>query len=97
MADPRFYVVTVAMWAGGARSNLLSMASVLHRRGVEVVEAEMARPAHDRQVFSATFSADARQAETVLRTFENLVDVTDASLFEALDSREPRHDPVAGT
>jgi hypothetical protein len=40
---------------------------------------------------------DRLHRETVLRTFENLVDVVDASLFEALDSREPRHDPVART
>ncbi|GAA3512978.1 hypothetical protein GCM10022234_04580 [Aeromicrobium panaciterrae] len=81
------FVVTVAMVPGGARANLLSMASVLHRRGVDVVEAELSRPGHDRRVFSATFRSTARQAETVLRTLEGLVDVVDATLYAALDVR----------
>ena len=81
------FVVTVAMVPGGARADLLSMASVLHRRDVEIVEAELSRPGHDRRVFSATFRSTARQAETVLRTLEGLVDVVDATLYAALDVR----------
>jgi hypothetical protein len=84
---PRLFVVTVALAASGARADLLGLASVLHRRGVEVVEAELGRPVDDRRVFSATFTAAPRQASTVLRTFENLVDVVDATLFEAMDTR----------
>lgn len=88
------YVVTVAMFADGDRSDLLTMASVLHRRGVEVVEAEMSRPSHGRRVFSATFRAERQHAETVLKTFGNLVDVVDTSLFEALDARAIPVDPA---
>lgn len=88
MHEQRLYAVTVATFADGSRADLLTMASVLHRRGVDVVEADMARPSYGRRVFSATFSADARLANTVLRSFENLVDVVDASLFEAFDCRE---------
>ncbi|MET0929238.1 MAG: hypothetical protein ABWX74_06955 [Aeromicrobium sp.] len=83
----QLFAVTVALTADGSRADLLSVASVLHRRGVEVVEAELGRPAHGRRVFSATFAATPQQAATVLRTFEGLVDVVDASLFEALDAR----------
>ena len=83
----RLFAVTVALAADGARADLLSAASVLNRRSVDVIEAELGRPAHGRRVFSATFAATPQQAATVLRTFENMVDVVDASLFEALDAR----------
>ncbi|MCL3817305.1 hypothetical protein [Aeromicrobium wangtongii] len=84
---PRLFVVTVALRADGARADLMTMAAVLHRRGVEVVAAELGRPAHGRRVFSARFVAAPRQASTVVRSFENLVDVVDTSLFAALDTR----------
>ena len=87
MIGGRLFVVTVALVADGARADLMGMASVLHRRGVDVVEAELGRPVHQRRVFSATFRASPEQASTVLRTFEGLVDVVDATLFEALDAR----------
>lgn len=87
MTARRLFVVTVALTATGARADLLTMASVLHRRGVDVVEAELSRPAHDRRVFSAMFAATSQQASTVGRTFEGLVDVVDVSLFEAMDAR----------
>ncbi|MET0930841.1 MAG: hypothetical protein ABWX74_15075, partial [Aeromicrobium sp.] len=78
---------TVALTADGSCADLLSVASVLHRRGVGVVEAELGRPAHRRRVVSAAFAAPPQQAATVRRTFEGLVDVVDVSLFEALDAR----------
>lgn len=81
------FVVTVALVPGGARADLLAMASALHRRGVEVIEAELSRPGRDRRVFSATFRSTDRQAETVLRSLEGLVDVVDATLYAALDIR----------
>lgn len=84
----RSFAITVAVLAAGDRGDLLALASVLHRRRVEVVEAELARPAHGRRVFSATFIAEPERAATVLRTYEGLVDVIDASLYEALDSRQ---------
>lgn len=90
--SPGLFAVSVAAQADGSRSDLLTMASVLHRRGVEVVDAEFARPSHGRRVFSATFRASPSQAATVLRSFENLVDVVDAVLFEALDARQSRDD-----
>jgi hypothetical protein len=86
-SSPRLFAVTVALAADGSCADLLAMASVLHRRAVDVLEAELGRPAHGRRVFSATFAATPQQAATVLRTFENRVDVVDASLFEALDAR----------
>jgi hypothetical protein len=90
----RLYVVTVAVTTDGARSGLLGLASVLHRRGVDVLEAELARPSHGRRVFNATFGATPQRAATVLRTYENLVDVVDAALFEALDIRAGRDAPA---
>ncbi len=87
MTTPRLFAVTVALTADGARADLMAMAAVLHRRGVEVVEAEFGRPSHSRRVFSATFVATSQQAWTVQKTYEGLVDVVDTSLFEALDAR----------
>lgn len=94
MNGTRLFVVTLAVLADGDRADLLAMASVLHRRGVDVVEAEMSRPSHGRRVFSSTFRAERHHAETVLKTFENLIDVVDASLFEALDARAIHVDPA---
>lgn len=94
MSRPLF-VVTIALDPDGSCADLLSMASVLHRRGVAVVEAELGRPAHGRRIFSATFGATPQQAATVLRTFDGLVDVLDATLFTALDARVSR-ELVAG-
>jgi hypothetical protein len=91
------FVLTVALVPDGARADLLGLASVLHRRGVEVVEAELGRPAHGRRVFSATFRATTRQAETVLRSMEGLVDVLDATLFVALDTRSTAADRALTT
>jgi transcription termination factor Rho len=87
------FVLTVAMVPGGARADLLGLASVLHRRGVDVVEAELSRPAHERRVFSATFRSTTRQAETVLRSMQGLVDVLDATLFQAFDNRSATPHP----
>ncbi|TXL60741.1 hypothetical protein [Aeromicrobium terrae] len=89
------FVVTVAMAADGSRADLLQMAAILNRRGADVVEAELSRPAHGRRVFSATFSSSRIQAETVLRSIEGLVDVVDAALFSALDARTPSEARVA--
>lgn len=94
MNDLRLFVVTVALVSDGSRANLFAMASVLHRRGVEVVEADLTRPSHGRRVFSATFSAEPRRADTVLKSYENLVDVLDASLFEAFDKRTLHVEPL---
>ena len=93
--DQGLFVVTVAMTVDGSRSDLLSMASVLHRRGVSVVEAELSRPAHERRVFSATFNATERQADTVSKSFANLIDVVDVALFRALDAREIHDEQAA--
>lgn len=87
MTSSDLFVVTVAVTADGARADLLSLASVIHRRGVDIVEAEFCRAVHGRRVFSATFAATPQQASTVLKTFENLIDVVDATLFAALDAR----------
>lgn len=83
----RPFVVTVALTADGARSDLLALATVLHQRAVDVIEADFSRPAHGRRVFSATFHATSQQARTLHKSFENLIDVIDAALFEALDAR----------
>src|SRR3954471_14487719 len=82
------FVVTVALSATGERAGLLAMASTLHRRGVVVVEADLSKPLHGRRVFSATFAAEPAMAVTVLHSFENLIDVVDASLYQALDTRQ---------
>jgi len=52
MSEQRRFVVTATMTAHGGRVTLLAMASVLHRRGVEVVEADIGRPARSVRVFT---------------------------------------------
>lgn len=89
MTSASLFAITVALDPEGSRSDLLAFASVLHRRGVDVLEAELTRPSNGRRVFHATFKATPAHATTVLRTFENLVDVLDAVLFEAFDARLP--------
>ncbi|AWB91524.1 hypothetical protein [Aeromicrobium chenweiae] len=84
---PRAYVVTVSLAADDRGADLLTIASVLHRRGVRVVEADLARPADGLRTFSATIVTDAMRAATVVRTLQNRIDVLDADLFEALDTR----------
>lgn len=98
MSEPQsLFAVAVVVASEGSRSDLLAMASVLHRRGVGVVEAELAKPVRGRRIFNATFSATSAQAETVLKSFQNIVDVLDAALFEALDAREIRDEPDNST
>lgn len=94
LMSERAYVVTVALAAAGERATLLGMASLLQRRGTDVVEAELSRPALGRRVFSATFIAEPARAVTVLHSFEGLVDVIDASLYEAFDTRHVDVEPV---
>lgn len=86
--DENTYVITVAIVEGAARDPLLTGATTLHRRGVSLVEAELSRPTNGRHILSATFNAHERQAQTVLRTFANQVEVLDAELFQAFDGRE---------
>lgn len=86
-AGPRAYVVTVSVTANDHGADLLTIASVLHRRGVQVVEADLARPVDGLRIFSATIITDPARAWTVLRTLENRIDILEADLFEALDTR----------
>jgi hypothetical protein len=62
------------------RSTFLAMVSSLHRRGVEVVAAELL-PMHGASpTFSATFLATSTHASTVAATLRNRVEVFDAEL-----------------
>lgn len=97
LTRPRLFAVSVAITADGARSDLLAMASVLHRRGVRVVEAELTKVAHGRRVFNATFNATSAQASTVLKSFQNVIDVVEAALFDALDTRDIPDAPRVST
>lgn len=89
----RPFIVTAVLTEGGGSADLLSMASVLHRRGVDVIEAALTRPSNGRRQFHATFLADPRMASTVCATFKNKVGVLEAVLFDALDLRDTRVDP----
>lgn len=85
MNDVGTYSLTVTIAADGDHSSLLAMASVLHRRRVEVVDATITRPAQGHRFFRATILATARQANLVLRSMENVVNVLHAALFEAFE------------
>jgi hypothetical protein len=95
--EVRLFAVTVAMTTSDSRSDLLVMASVLHRRAVNVVEAELSTPSQGRRVFSATFQATPQKALTVLNSLKARVDVVDAELCAAADSRSDWTAPAATT
>ncbi len=75
------YSVAVVL-ADGDSSALLSVVSMLHRRGVDVLEAELTRPAADRRFFTATFTATWRQARTVEASLRNLVHAVSVELSQ---------------
>jgi len=64
-------------------SSLLTMASVFHRRGVSVVSAQMCAGSNQGQVFRATFHAAPRQASTLLKTVQAIVDVLHAEMHSS--------------
>lgn len=68
---------------GRNSSALLSLVSTLHRRGVDVLSAELTRPTADRRTFTATFHATERQARAVEASLRNLVDVVGVEMCEA--------------
>lgn len=76
------FVVDVTIAEKRDRSALLSMASVLQRRNVDVVDAVMTRAEGGRQKFRATFNATPIQATLVARSMENLVHVLGAVLVD---------------
>ncbi|MGH4001800.1 MAG: hypothetical protein ACRDTJ_30550 [Pseudonocardiaceae bacterium] len=77
------FAVRVEM-ASDPRSDLLSMASVLHRRGVNVLEARLSTCDDGRRVFTASFTAQSQvQAATVGRSYEGLVGVFTVDLVPA--------------
>ena len=92
MTELRPYSVAVVL-ADGDGSALLSVVSALHRRGVEVLDAELTRSAAGRRSFTATFVATCRQARTVEGSLRNLVHVIRAEVSEAADRS---HDTTAG-
>jgi hypothetical protein len=87
MTEPRtLFAIRAVMTTDSSRSDLLSLASVLHRRGAEVIEAALSPALNGRRVFAATFDATSPQAATVLRSVENLINVIDVSLVDARDA-----------
>lgn len=77
-AGPHRVTVTLAQ---RDRSTFLSLVSMLHRRGADVLEAEL-HTATD-SYFTATFLATPAHATTVVASLRNLIDVMDAELTGA--------------
>jgi len=65
--DATLFGIEVSLDVGTGESPLLSAASVLHRRGIDVIEASLVMRSTRRFRFTATFRCDAAQARTVLR------------------------------
>jgi hypothetical protein len=87
LTEPGVFAINVEL-AADRSADLLAMASVLHRRGVDVLEAQLSRPVGGRRVFTASFVApSARQANTVARTFEGRVDVLEVHLLADLSDQ----------
>jgi hypothetical protein len=84
------YAVSVSV-SRGDHSTLLSLASALHRRHVDVVDARFTSPGAGRRTFQATILATAQQASIVEATLRNVVVVTDAQVrFLETRSAVPR-------
>lgn len=83
MTDRRLYVVNASVAAGDDSAVLLSLASVLHRRGVHPHSVELSRAVRGRRTFTAAFSATSRQAATLRASLDNLVHVCQVALEEA--------------
>jgi acetolactate synthase regulatory subunit len=81
------YSVAVAL-SGQDAATLLRLVTVLHRRGVHVVEAELGQPTQRRAAFTATFLATARQALVVAASLRNLIEVLGVELCEAPNEAE---------
>jgi hypothetical protein len=84
MTELRTYSVAVAL-TGRDSSALLSLVSTLHRRGVDVLDAELTRPFANSRAFTATFHATLRQARIVEASLRNLIDVVGVEMCEPAD------------
>ncbi|MGE0776975.1 hypothetical protein [Mycolicibacterium sp.] len=69
-------------------SGLSAVAAVLHRRGVDVIDASLSRAVDGRRRFSVSVAADSVRAHTLAATFQNLIDVIDVSIVDPAGPRE---------
>ncbi len=90
MSEQRPYSVTVTLRDGDGTSLLLSVVATLHRRATVISNAEMHAAAHGLRVFRATISATDRQAATLRASLDNLIDVLDVALDDAIPTRGHR-------
>jgi hypothetical protein len=100
MTGARPYAVTVTLRDQESTSALLSLVSVLHRRAVAIGQAELSPASQGRHVFSATFTATDHQAATVRASLDNLIDVLEVVLGQAIEASGVGMTPVqqqAGT
>lgn len=89
MTEARRYAVTVALAAQDGTTGLLSLMSLLHRRGVDVGRPELSPESHGRRTFIATFTAHPGRAATIRASLANLVEVLDVLLHESAESPAP--------
>ena len=83
MTSSRPYAVTVGIEARDDVRVLLSLASVLHRRGIGVSQANLSPPSLGRRTFTAVFTATNRQAVTLQASLSRLIEVVEVVLVEA--------------
>jgi len=82
--DPT-YSVTVTVHADSRRPPLLSIGSILHRRHITVLEAELRRPVGSAQTFSATVVTSARRMTTLAHSLLREIEVLSVDYVELLD------------
>lgn len=88
MSDQPLFSLTVTMTGDTTRTGLLSLASVLHRRAVDVLEVDLRRPVDGQRTFTSTVSAGRQRMNTLVATLLNEVDVLTADYIELLDFRQ---------
>lgn len=81
VTDPTF-LVTVTVYADASRPPLLSIASILHRRHVTVLDAELRRAEGLAQKFIATVAASTERMETLARSLSREIDVLSVDYAE---------------
>lgn len=86
MSGARLYAVTVALRDQDSTHALLSLVSVLHRRAVQLGQADLSPASQGRRTFNATFTATDQQAATVRASLDNLVEALEVILAEATES-----------
>jgi len=93
--DQLTYSLSITMLADSSRSGFLAVVSVLHRRGVRVLEAELRRAIGDVQSMTVTLALSRTRMDTLAKSLVREIDVLSADFVELFDFRHATETPCA--